>query len=130
MPNKREIIRAAIEHRDRCLLALGGQPDIMAWNAPTGTFRAPSGAVVKIGVRGQADILGEITVTLWGVPLGFAFACEAKFGTGRLDDDQRAWRDNWIRRGNLYVLGRDPAQVVEQLRAQAREKIRLLQEAI
>jgi len=117
-PNRAQVIRDAIQHRDRCLLALGGQADIVSWNWPTGRFLALSGATVTVGQKGQADIGGFIV--MGGLPL--AFACECKHNGGRLDAVQKMWRDAWLMRGGIYILGRDPAMVVSDLRNAAVDK--------
>jgi hypothetical protein len=88
-------------------------------NAPTGIFLTAAGSKIKVGLPGQADILGFI---LWrGLPI--SFACECKDGTGRLSPVQIQWRDAWIRRGGLYILCRDPARAVPDLLDQLDKKI-------
>lgn len=71
---------------------LGG----MAWNNPTGVFFTKTGAPVKVGQPGAADIVGETSE-------GRAMAIEVKTGAGRLTDDQIKWRDAFVKRGGLYI---------------------------
>lgn len=98
--------RGAI-HKERVLAAIGFRKGVMIWNAPSGTFRAPSGALVKVGMLGQADLLGIVEREPWPVP----FAVECKAGSGRLSKEQRVWRDNWVRRGGVYLEAREPEGV-------------------
>jgi hypothetical protein len=71
---------------------LGG----MAWNNPTGVFFTKTGVLVKVGVPGAADIVGE-------TQHGRALAIEVKTGTGRLSEDQNKWRLAFESRGGLYI---------------------------
>jgi hypothetical protein len=111
-------------HKNRVLLELGKQPDIVAWNAPVGTFYTREGYPVKVGIKGQADILGFI---LWrGLPI--AFAVEAKFQSGRLSPEQKTWRDALLARGGLYAVARDPSTIVSELRAELAKRVQIFLE--
>lgn len=96
--------------KNAILLALGDREDVLAWNAPVGTFRAfddPS-RVVRVGPAGRADIIGVVA--------GRALAIEVKTPTGRLRPDQERWRDEFEKVGGLWVLARSPEEALDALR--------------
>ena len=98
---------ASTDHCNKILIAVSALPGGLFWRANSGLFRAPSGARVRANVNGCADIVG--------IYFGRGVAIEAKYGTGRLNDDQKSFRSAVIRAGGLYVVGRSVEQVLAEL---------------
>ena len=71
---------------------------VFAWRNPTGGFLTPRGTRIKVGTKGQPDILGVVA--------GKAFAVEAKTGRGRLSIAQKIWRDVYEHCGGRFVIAR------------------------
>ncbi len=85
------------------LLEFGSRPDLRLWRANTGAARTASGALVRFGTPGQADIMGIIA------PAGRLL--EVKTATGRQSDAQRRWGAMILKFGGLYVLARSTDDV-------------------
>lgn len=102
------------ELKERTLLAIGARDDLLVWNAPAGLFRTLRGnGVVRVGLTGQADVMGVWRHPLHGI--GQTVAFEMKTGAGRLSPEQRLWRDQFEARGGLYVPVRNPQDAVNAL---------------
>lgn len=86
------------------LLRLGCLPHVLVRRVVVGKFRRLRGdpTVYTIGVPGEADIQGVIG------PNGRAFAVEVKTGDGRLNADQKKWRNRFESLGGIYILYRHP----------------------
>ena len=66
-----------------------------------GLFRdVRTGTPRHIGVTGEADVQGTAP------PAGRSIAVEVKTGKGRLEHDQKLWRDAFLARGGLYAVAR------------------------
>ena len=77
------------------------------WNTPTGSYFTRSGTPMKVNAKGHADIIGLI--------YGRALAIEVKTGSGRLNPDQKAWRDQFLAHGGLYIQLTDIKKLEEFL---------------
>jgi hypothetical protein len=98
------------EIKRRILVALNSTPGVWAINAPTGVFISPAtGAHVKVGVAGMADIL----VLLRG---GRVAWCEVKTEKGRQRDDQKVFEAECAKLGIPYIVCRSPEEAREWVR--------------
>lgn len=104
------------------LLAVGCDPDVMVWKQPVGLFRALNDPdrKVTVGVKGQADSIGVVRVTITpemvGKTIGVAFAPEFKTPKGPQKEHQEAWQRSFEARGGLYRLIRSAADMVAFVR--------------
>ena len=90
------------------LREFGSRPDIRLWKQATGAARTKTGAVLKFGIKGQADISG-ITDT------GQRIEIECKTGKGRLSKEQKRWRAMIEKFGGVYVLARSVEDVEREI---------------
>jgi len=72
-------------------------------------MRDGNGRVIRFGIPGQADISGILA------PSGQRIEIECKSKTGRLTQEQVAWRDMILRHGGLYILARSLDDVAAAL---------------
>lgn len=99
---------------DATLLAVSA-PDCFVWEHPTGAGTTPTGAFVKYGLTGSADIVG--------VCCGRFIGLEIKTPGDTIKKDQRAFRAALEAAGGVYVIVRDPSDAVAavtRIRAEAR----------
>lgn len=90
------------------LIAFGSSPRIRLWRQNTGVATSRTGAFVRFGIPGQADISGI-------GPGGRRIEIECKSLTGRQTDAQRKWGEMITRLGGIYVLARSVGDVREVL---------------
>lgn len=64
---------------------------------------------VSFGLVGSGDILGASA--------GRPFSIETKTSKGRQSTEQQRFEVAWRRAGGIYILGRDPDEIVRDLRA-------------
>jgi hypothetical protein len=79
-------------------LAGAKNPIAVFWRANTGAARNSLGALVRFGVRGQADI--------HGIALGLFVAIEVKLPRARQTAEQRTWQAAVEAAGGIYILAR------------------------
>jgi hypothetical protein len=91
------------------LLEFGARHDLRLWRQNTGAARTQTGALVRFGIPGQADISGILSD-------GRRIEIECKSTHGRLTKEQKAWRAMIERFGGLYVLARSVDDVRQALR--------------
>lgn len=98
------------EHRIQAeiLLAVSAMPDTLIWRQNAGSVIAPSGARIRVGPAGVADIVG--------VTKGRALAIEVKAEDGRQSEAQKNFASRWRDAGGLYILARSTDDVVNVLR--------------
>lgn len=89
------------------LVAVTKLPGSMFWRANSGLLFARSGARVRANVNGTPDIIGAYR----GRPVGI----ECKYGSGRLNANQKMFRDTWQAAGGVYITGHSPEQVIRDL---------------
>ena len=85
---------------------LGALPGVLVERRNVGTARAATGAVVRFGQTGEADL--RVTARIpaaWGGGV-LALAVEVKAAHGRQSDAQRRWQAVWQSCGGVYVLAR------------------------
>ena len=83
------------------------RPDLTLWRQNTGAAVTKHGALVRFGVKGQADISGIRDG-------GQRIEIECKAGT-KQTDAQRAWQRMIERHGGVYVLARSVEDVKDAL---------------
>ena len=86
------------------LIRYGSDPRCRIFNCPTGVYYTDTGIPVKVGVKGQADILG---IRCDGIFL----AIEVKAGHDRLRPEQQSYRDMVLKFGGRWVEARTPEDV-------------------
>jgi hypothetical protein len=92
------------------LCAVSALPESLWWRQNAGVFRSFSGReVVRVGIPGMADIGGMFR--------GKAVQIEVKTPEGRLSLEQKRWKAATEKAGGIFILGRDPAGVLEKLAA-------------
>lgn len=95
------------------LVNLTAPADWMFWRNNTGLFRSLDGSrIVRIGVKGAADILGSAA--------GRAVAVETKTNVGQLSKEQGLWAAAFRKAGGLYLVVRNPDEAVPALVAALR----------
>jgi len=85
---------------------LGALPGVLVERRNVGTARAATGAVVRFGTPGEADL--RVTARIpaaWGGGV-LALGIEVKAAHGRQSDAQRRWQAVWQSCGGVYVLAR------------------------
>lgn len=82
------------------LLEFGALPTLRLWRQNTGAARTRTGALVRFGQPGQADIMGVLA------PGGRLIAVECKTATGRQSVEQRKWGEMVTKFGGLYLVAR------------------------
>lgn len=97
------------KHANDILIAVTALDGGFFWRANSGLFRAKSGAMVRANVDGCGDIVGCFR--------GWFVMIEAKYGTGRLNDNQKEVRINVFTAGGIYIVGRSVADVIAELKA-------------
>lgn len=97
MPRESDLISAILRE-------FGARPDLRLWRQNTGAARTKTGALVRFGIKGQADISG-IRDT------GQRVEIECKTATGRLSKEQKRWWDMIVKFGGLYILARSTDDV-------------------
>lgn len=85
-----------------------GSAVCVLWRQQVGTFRAPAGHAVKIGIEGQADIGGVLYT-------GRAIQIEVKSARGRMREAQARWAEMCRQMGVLYVLARSVDDVTRAI---------------
>lgn len=86
------------------------QPEIMAWNSPTGVTRIPgTRRTIAYGSPGSADIIGLIA------PTGRFLAVEVKGPRGVQSAVQVAWQRAVQTLGGIYILARSVSDVEQGL---------------
>ncbi len=90
------------------LNALVGRTDIRIWRQNTGAARRKSGALVRFGVPGQADLSGILDG-------GRRLEIEVKTAIGRQSDQQQAFAAMIREYGGVYILARSPEDVLQVL---------------
>lgn len=103
-------------HAERDLVAailhtFGAQPGLRLWRSNTGAARTHTGALVRFGVPGQADISGVLA------PHGQRIEIECKAPHGRQSAQQRKFQTMIEAHGGVYVLARSIEDVATALRA-------------
>ena len=91
------------------LREFGTLPPLRLWRANCGAARTASGALVRFGVPGQADIAGI------RLPHGQFIQIEVKSPSGRQTEGQRKWQRMIEKHGGLYILARSTEDVREAL---------------
>lgn len=70
-------------------------------------------------MKGSADGIGWQTVTITpdmvGQRIAIFLSVEAKFGSGRLEKDQKIWHDNVLKAGGISVIARSTEQASEEI---------------
>lgn len=98
------------------LLAVGARPDVLAWRQQSGLFFTREGKPVRVGVNGLADSVLVVAVTITpdmvGRTVGVAVAAEFKTEAGRLSAAQRLWQAAFTKRGGIYAVVRNAAEMV------------------
>lgn len=94
-------------------LSAAHHPDGVFWRVNVGRAVNQSGAVVRFGLPGQADIAGVLR--------GRHIEVEVKTPTGRQSDAQRRWQTAVERAGGRYVLARSVDEALAGARRLAEE---------
>lgn len=111
---------------DEVLLILQGiGPHVRFWTRTNGVFRTMSGAVVKVGIPGAADLHGFVQ-SQPAMPV----EVELKWGKNGLDEAQVKWRDLCIRLGVPWFLCHAKEATIESFRAAGRATAQEIQEFI
>lgn len=82
------------------LIEFGSRPGLRIWRSNAGAARTRTGALVRFGVPGQADLSGIIA------PHGRRLEIEVKSATGRQSDQQRKFQEMIESMGGIYILAR------------------------
>ncbi len=90
------------------LTALAGRADLRIWRQNTGAARRKSGALVRFGVPGQADLSGILTD-------GRRLEIEVKTARGKQSDQQIAYQEMIREYGGVYILARSPEDAIRGL---------------
>jgi hypothetical protein len=98
------------------LIEFGALPGLRLWRHNVGAARTKSGALVRFGVPGQADLMGVMA------PNGRLLAIECKTATGRQSPDQKKWQAMVEKFGALYILARS----VDDVRAALPKNLEVL----
>ena len=100
------------------MLAVGARPDVLIWRQQSGLFRqyeAPHNPV-RVGTPGIADSMAVVAITITpdmvGKTIGVAVAPEFKTDTGKQSERQKNWQDAFERRGGIYRLVRNAADML------------------
>lgn len=91
------------------LLEFGSRPGVRLWRQNAGAARTRTGAFVRFGVPGQADISGIMA------PTGQRIEIECKTENGRVSAAQRKWGAMIEKFGGIYVVARSVEDVRELL---------------
>ena len=86
------------------LVEFGSRPDLRIWRSNSGAAVSRTGAMVRFGVPGQADISG-IQVG------GRRIEIECKTPTGQQSEAQKNWQRMIERFGGIYILARSTDDV-------------------
>lgn len=85
------------------------RPDFVWWRSNTGAAKFGE-ALVRFGTKGAADIQGVLA------PHGRFVGIETKREEGGvLSAFQKAWGENVVKHGGLYIVARDVQTVIEAL---------------
>ena len=86
-------------------------PGCRVWKNATGKARAmhDDTQIISYGLDGSADITGILKCKSG---IGARLEVECKTGTGRLQENQKNFRDMIIRMGGLHIEARDVETVV------------------
>lgn len=110
------------------LTALGGRPDYLVWNHPTGVARAltPPFAHVRYGLPGSPDVIGVHTITITadmvGRQIGVAIGIETKHPKGGTQrEQQKKFQAAWEARGGIYILTRESDNIADIIGERAHE---------
>jgi hypothetical protein len=76
------------------------------WRQNTGAIKTESGAWVRFGDKGSPDLMCRVPVIIAGRKLATLVGIECKSDTGKLSEDQIAWRDAHVADGGLYIVAR------------------------
>ncbi len=91
---------------------VGSRADVRVWRQNTGAARTKSGAVVRFGLPGQADITG---IAYIGDGYGIRLEIEVKSATGRPSPEQLHWGALIETFGGIYIIARSGEDAVRQL---------------
>jgi len=91
------------------MLAFGARSDLRLWQQNTGAAITQKGALVRFGVKGQADISGLRR------PTGQRIEIEVKTGSATTSAAQRKYRAMIEAMGGLYVVARSVDDVARAL---------------
>ena len=100
--------------KSEILRVIGARSDCRVWNAPVGQAWTRTGAPVRFGLKGCADIIG-----VWRryVPYthGIFLAIECKSDIGKQRPEQVAFERMVREFGGVYILARSVQDVLEVL---------------
>ena len=100
-----------------CLRWLGSRPWAIVWRNNTGDFVTPDGRrIVSAGLPGSPDLIGFLSPIAPDTRAAFV-GVECKTRTGRLREQQKAFRGAAERRGALYLVARSLDDLQAQLAA-------------
>ena len=90
---------------------------VFAWRNNTGSYRTDSGAFVRYGHVGSADIIGVLPFAGPTWTRGAFLAVECKTPSGRQSKPQKVFQSLVERSGGVYVLARSVDDLAAQLHA-------------
>jgi hypothetical protein len=93
----------------------GLDKDVLTWNSPVGLFvpwvRRFAARPIEVGITGQADVFAVVKVCITPEMVGKNVAAfvglECKTGTGRLNPDQKRWKEKIESLGGAYFVVRE-----------------------
>lgn len=91
------------------------------WRQNSGAIRTESGAWVRFGDKGSPDLMCRVPVRVNGRKYATLVGIECKSDTGKLSEDQEAWRDAHEADGGIYVVARS----IDDLEARRNELLGL-----
>ncbi len=93
------------------LLALGSRPDLgKFWKQNTGAIQSESGAYIRYGLPGSADITGILST-------GCRVEIECKTGGGVQSKQQKNFEAMILRYGGIYLVARGIKETLTELEA-------------
>lgn len=93
---------------NNALIAFTALPETMAW-------RSNSCEAITIGNKRRIQVNVPGTPDITGLTNGWAWVCECKWGSGRLNDNQRRFRSQWLFAGGIYILLRMPGNPADDV---------------
>ena len=94
---------------DDLLFAFGSRDDIRIWRRDVGGVESANGRYVRYGISGESDLDGIIA------PWGISLSVEVKTGSGKLRENQLAWKNMKEGFGAIHIEARDVDQALSEL---------------
>lgn len=107
-----------IKVASQAMVLSDGTPAVRLQRAFSGALQGAAGKTHRVGVEGQGDLSGSLCVEWRGHRFPVALEVEVKTAAGKVRPAQQTRCDALRRRGEIYLVVRTTAEMVQLLKAE------------